>query len=151
MRGLMAVSRDGYLCRDENDDMTWTGSIDKALFRLLTVGQSDNLYAGKRTAAMMPPLPGRRVVPIVRDVMTEKGVQLNFVGQLRDHAWLIGGPTIMRAALDAGYITHLHLVCVPHVLGGGIPVTVLGHYVVRWPDHVIEIPPVKIRIWRFHA
>jgi dihydrofolate reductase len=47
MKLIMACSRDGYLAKSANDDMSWTEGDDKKVFKLLTMGE--NMGAGSNT------------------------------------------------------------------------------------------------------
>lgn len=62
MRLIMMGSRDGYVARTRNDDMSWTGKTDKQVFRLLTcVGGT--IACGSKTWEMMPKrLAGRHMI-----------------------------------------------------------------------------------------
>lgn len=90
---VMAVSADGFVARGPTDDMTWTGSTDKRVFRLLT-SVGGILGAGRRTFEQLPKLEGRTVVPLSRNGMT----LTEFVSRYPD-AWLIGGQEVALEAL----------------------------------------------------
>lgn len=114
---IMAVSADGYLCRGPDDRMGWTGTDDKRLFRLLTTLGGRVLLAGKTTAAMLPPLPGRTVIPLTRERSGQEGITLEEAVMSYPDAWLIGGPTVALEALRQQLVdevvlcwseTHLH-------------------------------------------
>jgi dihydrofolate reductase len=120
---IMAVSADGFLAKGPDDDMTWTGSEDKLLFRLLTVLGGDPvlksravLLAGRRTAEQMPKLVHRAVLPISRS-----GITLGSAASLYQDAWLIGGPTLAMQALLDGLVFEAYIMHVPAKLGHGIP------------------------------
>ena len=99
---LMAVSHDDFVARNDHDDMRWTGSADKALFKALTLSSSQPLLAGRKTYDLMPKLDGRTVVPLSRN--PELGVSLEKAAELYPGAWLIGGHEVARAALQAGLV-----------------------------------------------
>lgn len=118
MRLLMAASLDGYLCRDERDDMSWTGPADKALFRALT-GVGRVCAAGRTTWNIMPKLEGRQLIPLSRGCFDLARLQA-----LHPDAWLLGGPTVARAAVLYGMVDEFHLVRSRRVrLGGGVPLS----------------------------
>lgn len=109
MRLLLASSADGYLARGPEDDMKWTGPIDKAVFRLLTLSNgNDVLLAGSRTFDQMPPLPGRRMERLSRG---PNGIDLAEAANRWPDAWLIGGPEVSVAALRLGLVTRA-FVCI---------------------------------------
>lgn len=100
---VMAVSADGFVARGPTDDMTWTGSTDKRVFRLLT-SVGGILGAGRRTFEQLPKLEGRTVVPLSRNGMT----LIEFASQYPD-AWLIGGQDIALDALRCGKLDQVFL------------------------------------------
>ena len=106
LRLLMAVSGDGLLCRGPHDDMVWTGSTDKRLFRVLTsVGRV--CAVGSGTRGLMRDLPGRTLLELSRDGHT--GYTLETFAQDHPDGWLLGGPTVAEAALRAGLVGEVYL------------------------------------------
>lgn len=110
MKLLMAVSKDGFVARSSDDDMSWLGAIDKAVFRILT-GVGGVVGCSLKTAKLMPKqLPGRQIVHISRcyrpEILTYSLAEFN---RYYPGAWLIGGPTLAIAALANGYIKEVHL------------------------------------------
>ncbi len=102
MKLLLAASADGFLCKGLDDDMKWTGPNDKAVFKLLTLADGMPLLAGSRTKKMLPTLPHRKVFGISHiGGMNLEQAQLTF-----PDSYLIGGPTIAMAAIEAGFIHH---------------------------------------------
>lgn len=119
MRLLMAVSADGYLCLGPNDDMKWTGPTDKKLFRALT-SVGGVCAVGVTTYHLTPSLDGRQLIPLSR-----RGYTLDRLQEEHPDAWLLGGPTVAKAALDAGLVTEAHINEVNHYLGDGVPMRML--------------------------
>ncbi len=120
MKLLLASSADGYFAKGPDDDMKWTGSTDKAIFRLLTMSEgSDVLLAGSRTFDQMPPLPHRIMVRVSRKPKPG-GTTLEWAAKKWPNAWLIGGPTVAEAALELGLITRAFICISPVELGSGI-------------------------------
>ena len=117
MRVLLAISADDYLARGPDDDMRWTGREDKQIFRLLTSIDTDvPLLAGSVTAKLMPQLPGRKVLSISRG----SHLTLEKAFEYFPQAWLIGGLTVVLAAIDAGMVDKVYLSRSPETLGGGV-------------------------------
>ncbi len=115
MRLLMAVSSDGFLCRGPTDDMTWTGRTDKLLFRILT-GVGRVCAAGSTTRDLVRSLPGRTLLGLSRDGYTLE----DFAKEYPD-GWLLGGPTVVVAALEVGLVSEVYLSWITNVkLGGGV-------------------------------
>jgi hypothetical protein len=124
VRLLLAVSGDARLCKGPNDDMAWTGGMDKKTFRLLShVGGT--CFAGTTTYAVMPPLGGRRKLMRVTRKPCYPGTDVTLEGayEMDPMGWVIGGPTLALAALDAGFIHEAFLCSIEHVK--------LGQ---AWPD-----------------
>ena len=67
LRLIMAVSADGYLASGLNDDMSWTGQLDKTIFKLLT-SVGGVVGAGHNTFWQLPHLSGRRLVCLMDDI-----------------------------------------------------------------------------------
>lgn len=120
MKLLMAVSADGYLCSGPDDDMIWTGTTDKLLFRMLT-SVGGVCAVGLNTYHLMPALDSRQLIPLSRH-----GYTLERLQEEHPDAWLLGGPTIAKAALDAGLVTEVHLnEIVNYYLEDGVPLRML--------------------------
>lgn len=123
MRLLLAVSADGYLALGPEDDMKWTGPIDKAVFRLLTLSDgNDTLYAGSRTFD-----------PVTAAAHSDR------------HSWLIGGAEVALEALRQGLIDRAFICISPAVLGSGIPFQPLARYLPA-PAHTIKVGDVKVLV-----
>ena len=132
---ILAVSLDGYVAKDAADDMSWTGPLDKLVFRLMTL-TGGPLGVGKETFMLMPALPGREVVCLsskaVQGATISKPVPLEPGGVRQKQvvhkvktlvdfansyptAWLIGGPTVALAALKLGIVAEVVMCHITHV------------------------------------
>ncbi len=131
LRAIMAVSADGLVSCGPDDDMSWTGSADKQLFRAQTEGCV--LGAGTTTFNQLPHLPGRRVVQITRSVperrmesapllaiMEDRMVLGDFYRAFPD-GWLIGGQTVLLSAIMRGFVDRVILSHVQAEIGKGTP------------------------------
>lgn len=124
MRLVLVSSSDGYLARGPEDDMKWSGHLDKAIFRLLTLSNGEDvLLAGSRTFDQLPKLPGRRLERVSR---SPNGVTLEVAAAQWPTAWLIGGPEISIEALRLGLITRAFICISPNELGDGISAQALS-------------------------
>lgn len=117
----MAVSRDGYVARSPEDDMSWLGKTDKAIFRILTgVGQECAISAW--SCHLIPGnegrLPGRSLHPLSREGFhhaDEENGKLGAWGTLDEFynahpdGWLLGGQALAIDALEARYVDEVHL------------------------------------------
>lgn len=115
LKMVMAVSKEGYVARGPRDNMAWTGSLDKALFRLLTL--SDPVVGmSKRTLDLLPGkqwekgLPGREVVELSRFGTTVEKFALDHPG-----AWLAAGPSLGIAAIEAGVVKRVFMCHLRHM------------------------------------
>lgn len=108
MKLIMAVSKDGFVARGSDDDMTWTGPIDKAVFKLLT-STSDVLAVSAKTLQYMPnTLPGRgKLYALSTD--PRRGIALeDFAGMFPD-AWLLGGQELGLYAMKNGFVNKAYI------------------------------------------
>ena len=117
MRLIMAISADGFVARDDRDDMSWTGQRDKWAFRLLT-SVGGRCVAGSTTANLLPTLPGRTVQAISSVGM---GLDSAYFKHGFEDAWLLGGQTLAVSAFQRGYIDEA-FICYSEVrIENGIP------------------------------
>ncbi len=144
MRLLLAVSADGFLAKGPDDDMRWTGPVDKAIFRLLTLSNgNDVLLAGSRTFDQMPKLPGRQMERLSRDGMT-----LEMAAGRWPDAWLIGGPTVAVEALKLGLVSRAFMCISPVELGDGIDAQELSRYLPHTDsEFTIKVGDVRVRVF----
>jgi dihydrofolate reductase len=130
LRLILAVSQDGFLAKGPADDMRWTSKDDKRMFRALT-SVGGVLGAGSRTFDQLPKLPGRRVIRLTSSPRAEDApvgragaleMTLGRFCHAHPDAWLIGGPTIAREALELGMVGEVFM-CrqIGTYLGEGMP------------------------------
>lgn len=142
MKLILAVSQDGFLCMPGHDTMAWTHPVDKKIFRLLTRSSFAPLLAGQPTQDVMP------VLPIPVQVISREGVTLGKAQELWPDAWLIGGPTLARAALDGKYVRKVYLVMSPICLYEGVPVSKVKDAIPGAARReVIKVNPVMVEIF----
>jgi dihydrofolate reductase len=143
MKLIMAVSKDGYVARGENDDMAWTGPDDKTVFKLLTHVGGLPLGVGRKTFEMIPKLPGRSLVSLSMDP-TKGCTFTSFYDQYPD-AWLIGGQTIAMQAIEREMVDQVFLCRSPQVLGRGVKIdwrlSQFSHLssLIKFGDVVVEV------------
>lgn len=108
MKLIMAVSGNGYVAASEADDMSWTGPIDKAVFKLLT-STSDILAVSAKTLQYMPEsLPGRgKLYGLSTD--PRKGVPLEDFAAMFPDAWLLGGQELALYAMKNGFVDKAYI------------------------------------------
>lgn len=136
MKLLLAVSADGYLCRDEADDMKWTGPLDKFVFKVLTMSSAQPVFAGSVTYDMMPNLRARTMFRLSQRV---GGLTLKDANFYYPYGWLIGGPTVAELALKERYVERAFICRVPVTLGSGISAAPLFH-------HLPEVPTLTMKL-----
>ena len=152
MRLLMAVSRDGFLCRGPDDDMSWTGTTDKKVFRLLT-GVGGVCAVGRVTRERTPrlELAGRKLLTLSRyhpDMHT-----LGWFASEHPDGWLLGGPTVAKRALDYNIVDEYHRCVIDDVdLGGGVPETdVIRVGLGSAPVMLTRLDNVAVEVYRLGA
>lgn len=143
MRLIMAVSSDGFVSRGNNDRMQWTGPVDKALFKLLTLTGNQVLAAGSKTAALLPRLEGRDVVPLSRS-----GVSLRQFHSEHPLGTLIGGQTVAIEALKDGLLHEIILMQLDRCAFAGQRDELRPLLDDRWERHEVSFLGVRVEIWR---
>lgn len=127
MKLIMGVSKDGYVARKTNDDMSWLGASDKAAFRILSSMNGGVVGVSRTTAACMPSeLPGRSLL-----VLSTTSCALAWGSLLDFHraypgGHLLGGQGLALVALREGYIDEVQLCrssryAFPDMTNGAIP------------------------------
>lgn len=98
MKAIFVESQNGYLAKGPEDDMSWTPSLDKKLFRLLSCAFG-GIYVCSRATYMLLPQKmkedNRR-----RFIIAERaGINsLYYLNKRFPNAVLLGGPTFLKAA-----------------------------------------------------
>lgn len=106
MKLIMAVSKDGYVARERDDDMSWTGPFDKAVFRLLTMVGGE-MACGPKTYELMPKDFGGRTLHRLstRPRAYLQGVRdLHWFQANHPDGWLLGGQLIALNAIEMGLV-----------------------------------------------
>lgn len=104
MKAIFVESSNGYLAKGPDDDMSWTPSLDKKIFKLLTYVYGGVCICSKRTYELLP-LKMRNDSNRTFICADRTGSRsLQHLNMLFPNAVLIGGPTFLKAAFDAGVI-----------------------------------------------
>jgi len=108
MKLIMAVSGDGFVAKGPDDDMSWVGPIDKAVFKLLT-STSDVLAVSAKSLEYMPKeLPGRgRLFGLSTD--PRRGVPLEDFAAMYPNAMLLGGQELGLYAMKNGFVDKAYI------------------------------------------
>lgn len=146
MKLILAVSGDGFLCRGPEDDMKWTGPLDKFIFKLLTLSDGATLLAGSTTFSQLPILPGRKVVRISRG-QYPGALSLPMAQQAYPDGWLLGGPTVARAALEQGLVSKAYICRSPNRLMHGIHLDSLEHLLPSKHCHKLCFQGTEIEVF----
>ena len=138
MRLIMAVSGNGFVATGEDDDMSWTGPIDKAVFKLLT-STSNILAVSAKTLQYMPKeLPGRGKLYGL-STNPARGVPLEDFAAMFPDAWLLGGQELALYAMKNGFVDKAYICR-----------AMSSMLVSAGPEHLasepMEKPPVDTRI-----
>jgi dihydrofolate reductase len=151
---VMAVSHDGFVAKGPTDDMRWTGSTDKQVFRLLT-GTGGVVGVGRRTAELMPEkLAGRTLIRL----SSFSGMNLGQFAYKYDGAWLAGGQTIAMEALRIDLVDEVHLCRNAVELGEGVRDEItpwvsgeVPEQLHRWTRAMatkLDMGGVQVEVWR---
>ena len=129
MRLLMAISADGFVAKSEHDSMTWLGSLDKHIFRILSAVGGVCGIGRKSLACITTPLPwpGRTLIPLSSHGGIGGGTTLTEFYEVHPDAWLLGGQTLALQAFELGYISEVHLCRSTIKIGSGIPELLTAH------------------------
>lgn len=104
MKAIFVESANHFLATGEDDDMTWTPSIDKKLFRLLTCAFGGECVVSSHTFMLLPSCmlhdEHRQFIIAAR----EGSKSLYNLNRKHPDAVLIGGPKFLKAAYDARVI-----------------------------------------------
>lgn len=132
MKLIMVQSADGYVARGPQDDMKWTGSWDKKVFRLLT-SVGGPLAAGSKTYDQLPELKGREIFRLSNKGSTlgRPGISLGHFHRHYKEGWLIGGQEVAVAALDRGMVDEAFIMHVDVQLIEGISAGPLNNLIGR--------------------
>ena len=104
MKAIFVESANGYLAKGPEDDMTWTPSLDKKLFKLMTFVLGGVCVCSLHTYTLLPKQvlnDGERRFIIAEKTGLNSLVMLN---KRFPNAVLVGGPRFLKAAYDLGVI-----------------------------------------------
>lgn len=104
MKAIFVESKNGYLAKGADDDMSWTPSLDKKLFKLLTYVYGGVCVVSLNTYQL---LPKKMLFDENRKfIIAEKWgpCSLYNLNKSYPNAVLIGGPKFLRAAYEAKVI-----------------------------------------------
>ena len=100
MKAIFVESANGYMATSACDDMLWTPTIDKKIFRLLTTFGSGICVCSKHTYSLLPP----KMVfdPARKFIVAEKtgSKSLPALNNVYPDAILIGGPAFIKVAYN---------------------------------------------------
>ncbi len=103
MKAILVESSNGYMAKNATDPVDWSPSLDKKIFNMLTT-VGGVCVCSKYTYGVLPQKmlndPARQF--IIAERTGDKSLQsLNVI---YPNAYLIGGPTFLKAAYDAGVV-----------------------------------------------
>lgn len=132
---ILAMSSDGYFAKSDQDDMKWTGGLDKTIFKVLSFEGNSTILCGPKTFETLPlPLQARRVIVVRSNKRTNlyyesysaaMAQEISFdsiPGRLKDlnDASIIGGPKLALAALEEGLVKRVYISVIPKKLKKGL-------------------------------
>ncbi len=137
IRGMIAATLDGYAA-DAAGGVDWLMpwhevdyGYDDFAAQIGTVVMGRKTYQQLGNLSPVWPYPGKRAIVVGRGLTTplDGGAQVwtgglaDLITELRarpQDSWVVGGPTLQSAFLDAGALDRLELAVVPHLMGAGI-------------------------------
>jgi len=160
MKLIMAVSSDGFVARGEDDDMSWTGSMDKAVFKLLTTTNDVLAVSAKSLQYMPKSLPGRgRIYGL--STQPGKGVALEDLAPVAPDAWLLGGQELGMFAMKNGFVNKAYICISPARIEAGIEDKLQPYFERRryskgrgsWWDRSMRVKfgDVMVDVWDRHS
>lgn len=107
MKAVFVQSANGYLASGPTDDMLWTPSLDKKIFKLLCYAFGGVMVCSRHTYDLLPIKmkedPNRTYII----AEGEGNNSLENLNKLYPHAVLVGGPTFLKAAYNAKVIDEM--------------------------------------------
>lgn len=103
MKAVFVESYNGYMARNDKDDMKWTPSLDKKIFKLLTYAFGGVCVVSKHTYSLLPQKmlnDGRKFIVADRSVSNS----LQMLNIKYPNAVLIGGVAFLQEAYKLGVI-----------------------------------------------
>ena len=104
MKAIFVESKNGYLAKGPADNMSWTPSLDKKLFRTLIFAFGGICVCSKHTYSLLPSKmkedPNRTYI-IAQRSGPNSLIELN---KMTPNAVLVGGPAFLSAAYNLGVV-----------------------------------------------
>ena len=147
MKAIFAESANGYLARNESDDMSWTGKQDKQMFKFLTT-IGGVCVCSKHTYSLLPNAmkqdTNRKF--IVAERTGEKSlIELN---KSYPNAYLIGGTTFLRAAYNLGVVDTFIVTTVPIAIQGKEQYKNPFTNILKTPDCRLVLGVMPVRVYK---
>jgi len=129
---LAAVTADGFIGRDSDHFVDWSGHEDKKVFVRLTKAAGTMIMGSRTFATIGRALPGRRTIVYtqhperisVPDVETTTEDPKTLLARLESEGLeavaICGGAAIYDLFMQAGVVNELYLTVVPVLFGQGI-------------------------------
>ena len=114
MKAIFVESLNGYLAKGPNDDMSWTPTLDKKIFKLLSFALGGIYFCSKRTFNLLPEVmttdPNRHFEIVDHHYNNDDWY---LASKLFSNAVVLGGPTFLKAVYDKGLIVQTKPGAVP--------------------------------------
>ena len=120
MKAIFVESLDGYLARGANDDMMWTPSLDKKIFKLLTCAFGGVYVCSAHTYNLLP--VAMRNDTNRKFIIADRAGENSLVSLNRKYpnGVLIGGPRFLTAAYNLGVIDTFVVTTVNKTISGPV-------------------------------
>lgn len=130
---ILLQSIDGYIAKDESDDLSWGSSEDKALFKKIST-EYGTIVAGRKTFEKLPTaiFKTRKAIVLSRNNKQDNNLQnvfftngepkdiLEFAQKLGIQNLLIaGGAEVYSQFLSSGLVNEIYITIAPTIHGNG--------------------------------
>lgn len=147
MKAIFVESSDGYLARGETDDMTWTPTLDKKIYKLLTHAFGGTCICSRLTYKLLPDKmlhdSNRKFIIAERSGTNS----LTNLSKIYPNGILIGGPTFLQTAYNLGIIDTFIITTVSININSTQKYKNPFKNILTTPSCKIELPDMKICVY----
>lgn len=148
MKALFVESYNGFLAKNASDDLRWSGSMDKKIFRLLTSFGSGVCVCSKHTYELLP----QKMLddPARKYIVAEKtgSKSLPALNQVYPDAVLIGGPAFIKVAYNMSVLDTIVVTTTKQGIIGDPKYKNPLSAVLRHPVTQIDFGDIIVRIYK---
>ena len=148
MQLILGLSKDNFIAKSENDDMSWL-KADKNVFRLLSATNGGRCFISKKSGEFMPKALKGRTIELLSKSDPSIRWRLYHANLFHPNANLLGGQTLAKIAIENGYIIDIFLTYSPVELETGIKFNLYDIIMEKFNKvQVITIDGVIVHHWK---